>query len=661
MKKKGLLPRLALNGILRNSSTYLPYIGISVFAMFTYFVFDIIINNKIMTTLPRATYAHMLMMVGFVLLGIIMVPFLYYTNSFLIKRRKKELGLYSILGMEKKHIGILMLIETLIMYAIVVICAIVLGLLFSRLIFLLLLNLTKLPVEASFSISGKAIAHTILFYAVISAINLFTNLVQVGKANPTELMSESKKGEKEPKRIQQLALGGVLLLGYGYYIAISSQVDASIFTNFFLAVFLVVMGTHFLFTSGSIAFLKRLKSNKRLYYRSGNFIAISGMIYRMKKNAASLVNICIFATMVLITMICTVSLYLGIPKIQNFMYPYDIEIEFKENVFTDKKDWQQEVETLAKNEGVTIESFHTYEYARLNIVKKDDKILIKDDKADFRNMYQIRLIPLDSYNTLDSASYELEQGEVLVYSTGADYGMNKIRFINSAYQVKKEIKESSLKPKATNNVFSGMYFVIVPDRNAVEQIAAAYGVEISDNLKHVVEMKLQGDDAQKKAFSEKLNQLSSTQTGFAQYSDYADDIKDTEVMYGGLLFIGIFFGIIFMMCLLIIMYYKQITEGFDDQKNYEIMQKVGMSDLEVKRTIKKQVLQVFFIPLAGAILHTIVGMFMVINLMAAMFFFQINLIIACTIGVCVLFAIIYGISYKRTAKAYYRIVKQWGV
>ena len=314
-KHLSLLPRMAANNIRKNGQVYFPYLGVSIFAMFTYFVFDLVKSNDIMDTLPRAVYVTMLVGIGFSLLGIIMIPFLYYTNSFLIKRRKKELGLYSILGLEKKHIGIMMLYESLIMYVIVVVSAIVLGLIFSKLIFLLLLNLAKMPVEVEFGISIGAITDTLGFYAFITGLNLLVNLIQVGKANPVELMSDSKRGEKEPKLIWLWSVIGVAALVLGYQMAVNAQLDSMIFTDFFLAVFLVIIGTYFLFTSGSIASLRFLKGRKKFYYRPENFITISGMLYRMKKSAASLSNICIFSTMVIITVVCTTAVYMGMDVI----------------------------------------------------------------------------------------------------------------------------------------------------------------------------------------------------------------------------------------------------------------------------------------------------------------------------------------------------------
>jgi putative ABC transport system permease protein len=661
MKKKGLLPGLAYNAIKKNSFTYVPYIGISIFVMFTFFVFDLIIHNDVMKTIPRAGYAFALMYIGFILLGIILVPFLFYTNSFLIKRRKKELGLYSILGMEKKHIGIMMLMETLMIYVVVVAGALLLGLIFSKAVFLLLLNLANLPVNAAFSISGRAIVDTVIFYAVISAVNLLANLIQVGKANPTELMSESMKGEKEPKYILVWTVAGILTLGYGYYLAVTSKVNNSIFTNFFLAVFLVVFGTYFLFTSGSIAFLKRMRANKGFYYRSSNFVSISGMIYRMKKNAASLVNICIFSTMVMITIICTVSLYLGIPGVQKLRYPYDIRVDFKKASLTDFKGWKNKQKTLARENGIGIEDDYAYENLPIKIVKHGNHIVKNDGTASDKYVYEMCFMTLDTFNGLESTSYRLGKGEVMIYSTGLDYGSNTIDFMGNTYHVKRKIARSILDPKENSYLMDTTYYIIVPDQKSMGAIVNPFGVALSNDLKLTVKMNLRGEEGNKQTFSKNLKKLSISNPGLDQFTDYQGDRLEMESMYGGLLFIGIFFGIIFMMCVLIIMYYKQITEGFEDQKNFEIMQKVGMSDLEVKKTIKKQILQVFFIPLAGAIIHTMVGMFMVIQLMAAIRFFQTGLIVACEAGVCILFSLVYGICYKRTARTYYTIVKRMQV
>lgn len=669
--KMSLLPRMAVNNIRKNGSTYFPYIGVSIFAMFTYFVFDLILKNDVMQTLPKAFYATVLITIGFVLLGIIMVPFLYYTNSFLIKRRKKELGLYSILGLEKKHIGIMMFWESLIVYTIVMAGAIALGLLFSKLIFLLLLNLVRMPVDVAFSISPAAIADALLFYAFVTGLNLFVNLVQVGKARPVELMSDSRRGEKEPKHIAIWTVLGALSMGAGYYLAASSKLDGMIFMNFFLAVFLVIVGTYFLFTSGSIALLRFLKKRKSYYYRADNFVTVSGMLYRMKKNAASLSNICIFATMVIITVICTVSVWLCTDSIIRFMRPRNFEISFmgrqEENALklevtepAEKDAFRQELEKLATENGVTLTDFLEREFVAIDAYKEKEhfRTVEAENRFDYANWYDVDLMTVDAYNRMENTGMSLAEDEVLVFTTGPDFGEPEISFGSFTFRVKEELKQCSVRKKAQANSFNARYLVVFAGEEQLRSVAADFGVNADSALVFQMAFTPVGDDTSVNAFAEKMNTLFGEKEGFAGITDYREDITDLESMYGSLLFIGIFFGAIFLICLLIIMYYKQVTEGFEDQKNFEIMQKVGMSDEEIRRTIRKQILLVFTLPLAGAILHTIVGMKMVMALMRAIGCFEIGLMMWCTVAVCALFAFVYSICYRRTSTAYYRIVRK---
>lgn len=682
--KMSLLPRMAVNNIRKNGSTYFPYIGVSIFAMFTYFVFDLILKNDVMQTLPKAFYATVLISIGFGLLGIIMVPFLYYTNSFLIKRRKKELGLYSILGLEKKHIGIMMFWESLIVYTIVMVGAIALGLLFSKLIFLLLLNLVRMPVDVVFTISPAAIVDALLFYAFVTGLNLFVNLIQVGKARPVELMSDSRRGEKEPKHIALWTVLGALTMGAGYYLAASSKLDGMIFMNFFLAVFLVIVGTYFLFTSGSIALLRFLKKRKSYYYRADNFVTVSGMHYRMKKNAASLSNICIFATMVIITVICTVSVWLCTDSIIRFMRPRNFEISFvgrqdenalKQEVseFAERDALRQEVpdlaerdalrrelEELAAEEEVTLADYLGREFVAIDAYKEKEhfRIVEEEDRFDYANLYDVDLMTVDAYNRMERTCMRLAEDEVLVFTTGPDFGEPEISFGSFVFHVKEELRECGVSKKAQGNSFNARYLIVFAGEEQLRNVAADFGVDADNALVFQMAFTPEGEDISVNAFAEKVNSLFSGKEGFAGIIDYRGDITDLESMYGSLLFIGIFFGAIFLICLLIIMYYKQVTEGFEDQKNFEIMQKVGMSDEEIRRTIRKQILLVFTLPLAGAILHTIVGMKMVMALMRAIGCFEIGLMIWCTVAVCALFAFVYSICYRRTSTAYYRIVRK---
>ncbi len=652
-----LLPRMAANNIRKNGQVYFPYIGVSVFAVFTYFVFDLIRKNDIMYTLPRAAYATVLVTIGFGLLGIIMVPFLYYTNSFLIKRRKKELGLYSILGLEKKHIGFMMFYESLFIYLVVVAAAILMGLIFSRLIFLLLLNLAKLPVEAEFTIKIGAVTDTLIFYAFITGLNLFVNLVQVGKSNPVELMSDTRRGEKEPRLIGIWSVAGLAALILGYRMAINARLDSTVFGAFFAAVLLVIIGTYFLFTSGSIAVLRFLKKRKGFYYRSENFITVSGMLYRMKKSAASLSNICVFSTMVIITVVCTVAVYLGMDAILSSGFSREFEIYFFGNDRVDGKVLQEGAAELAMQNQVILQDELAYSYVEINAYQEGDVLKTEGKPYDYSGWKSLKLMTQEEYNLLEGTEEVLRPGEVLFFSEGADFGRDSVMFEELEYPIRKELRESKIARKLPENEFADVYLIVFANREDLDKVCQIYAMDGFQNISYLYGFLPKGTQENLDHFSQELEAYVSGLAGFAQYVDHRDNMKEQESMYGGLLFIGIFFGSIFLICLLIIMYYKQITEGYEDQKNFEIMQKVGMGDGEIRRTIKKQIRMVFILPLIGAVLHTAAGMQMVYMLMGAIGFFEKELLAVCTLSGCMVFAIVYSLSYRRTSMAYYRIVK----
>ena len=657
-KYTSLLPRMAITNIRKNASTYLPYMFVSTFAMFTFFVFDLLLKNDVMRNLPKGAYTLVLISIGFVLLQIIMVPFLYYTNSFLIKRRKRELGLYSILGLEKKHIGIMMFWESLALYGIILAAAILLGLVFSRLVFLLLLNLAKLPVNVEFTISPRAISDTALFYAFITGLNLLVNLIQVGKSNPLELMSDSRKGEKEPRFILPWSILGLLAAACGYYLALKAQLESKVFMDFFLAVFLVVIGTYLLFTSGSIAALRFLKRQKKFYYRSENFVTVSGMLYRMKKSAASLSNICIFSTMVIITAVCTVVVYLDMDNIVSSNFRREFEISFFGSDIMDEDALTQKTAGLAEQHQIQIQDELAYTYVKIRPIKEGNVFRLRGEGNNSHdNTSSIQLMTLATYNQMEETEARLAPDEVLLYSTGPDFSFDTVRFLDAEYRIKEELSACKVDKKTPNNLLSIDYFIVFADEEQMSRVSALFLMDSTQSASYFYGFQPVGAEGDKDVFSRELEQYASGQPGFAQYRDYREQMSDEESMYGGLLFIGIFFGAIFLICLLIIMYYKQLTEGFEDQKNFEVMQKVGMSDGEIRRTIRKQISMVFGLPLIGAICHTAVGMRMVYMLLGSIGFFEMSLLIACTAGGCLVFAALYSVSYKRTSMAYYRIVR----
>lgn len=662
MNRWKLLPRMALKGVIQNGTVYYPYLMAGIFSAFTYFVFSSILYNDLIETLPRSEYAWMMLAIGRALLVIILIPFLYYTNSFLIKQRKREFGIYSILGLEKRHIGAMMLCETLMIYLMVILGGICLGSVLAKLLFLLLLKLSGLPVEVKFVFTWQAFKDTILLFLVIFLFQLICALVQIGKLKPVELLSGSKKGEKQPRWIGFYGILGLVILAMGYGISITSELDSMVFMNFFLAVFLVVGGTYLLFTSGSILLLRLLKKNKNFYYKPENFVTVSGMLYRMKKNAASLANICIFSTMVIITLVCTFALYLGLGGMTRFSHPYDIRADFGAgDISLDQIEGQ--VHELSEKYGIEAERVDVYDFMRLSCGRSGNQ-LVQESQTEFQENYGVYLLTLEDYNRLEGENKTLEEGQVLFYSSGEDFGFAQIDFMGIPMEVKEELGSMFPFPKAGKNNFGAELVIIVKDKAAREQLAEAFG-----RINGVTDMEafldsaclragvlLKGKDEFKQAFAKELSDWLQRQEGFTSWQNGLDARAVMKSMYGGLLFIGIIFGIIFFMCMLLAMYYKQISEGYEDQGSFAIMQKVGMSDKEIKNTVHRQILLVFFLPLAGALMHTAAGMFMVNNLMAALGLFHNSLIAGCTIMVALIFIFVYGISYLRTARTYYRIV-----
>lgn len=663
MNKWKLLPRMAVKGVNQNGTVYYPYLMAGIFSVFTFFVFSSILYNDLIATLPRSAYAWMLLAIGRVLLGVILIPFLYYANSFLVKRRTREFGLYSILGLEKRHIGVLLFCETLLVYMIVTVGGIVLGSVLAKLLFLLLLKLTGLPVDAKFVFTWQAFRDTILFFSVVFLINLVYALVQIGRSKPVELLSGSKKGEKQPRWIGFYGILGIVVLGMGYAISITSEIDSMIFMDFFLAVFLVVAGTYLLFTSGSVLVLRLLKKRKSFYYKSQNFVTVSGMLYRMKKNAASLANICIFSTMVIITLVCTITLYLGLDGITHFDYPYDISAGFGAGDIS-RDEVEGKVVELSGKYGIEAERVDIYDFMRFSCSLNETQLVKETPDADYQDRYAVYILTLEDYNRLEGENKTLDDGQVLLYSSGEDLGFEQVDFMGVPMEIREEIGNMFPFPKAGRSNFGAEFVIIVKDKAAQDKCAEAFGringvtdmEAFLDSGYQRVGVVLAGKDEFKQDFVKELSEWMQGQEGFSSWSNGLEERADIKSMYGGLLFIGIIFGIIFFMCLLLVMYYKQISEGYEDQGSFAIMQKVGMSDKEIKSTIHRQILLVFFLPLLGALMHTAAGMFMVNNLMAALGLFNDRLMAGCTLMVALIFVLIYGISYLRTAKTYYRIV-----
>ena len=429
---KSIYSKLAVTNIKNNRKTYLPYILTAVLTVMMYYIMDALARNKSVgdgTLRMCLNYA----------LGVIIVfavIFLFYTNSFLIKRRKKEIGVYNILGMGKRHIAKMLAVESLITAAASIVTGLVSGIIFSRLMYLMLLKLLHYNVNMAFEISPVSVVRTIVFFAAIFALTLFYNLMQIHLANPVELLRGGNQGEKEPKTKILMTIFGVVTIGVGYYIAITTESPLQALMLFFVAVICVILGTYALFTAGSIALLKALRKKKSFYYKTKNFTSVSGMIYRMKQNAVGLANICILSTMVLVMISTTVSLYAGMDDIMNTRFPE----QFKVTNYAASAEGMEKTDRIIKEEtekaGVTIKDIISYRSGEMSAILEGDKVKLKEDGSyDMNDMVELSVIPLEDYNIYEKADVSLKDDEILVYMTGRTYGKERIQIGSRQFKV----------------------------------------------------------------------------------------------------------------------------------------------------------------------------------------------------------------------------------
>ena len=522
----------------------------------------------------------------------------------------------------------------------------VFGIIFGKLMYLLLLKILHNSVDMQFSVNGTAIVQTVILFAGIFLLTYLYNILQIQLVNPVELLHGGNQGEKEPKSRWLLVIVGVAALGNGYWIALTTEAPLEVLLKFFVAVVCVIIGTYALFIAGSIVVLKILRKNKAYYYNPKHFTSVSGMIYRMKQNGAGLANICVLSTMVLVMVSTTVSLYAGMEDILDSRFPRDVSIVCKQA----DVDHEEIIERLLKEQcekaGVKITDRVWYRYGSMNAVLKGDKLENVDQYYPDNHFYYVEMMTQDEYNRIEKRNVSLEEQEILTYTTNSKCGKKEINIAGRNYQVKKELSEMTSQPKSTAEMYNTLYIVF----------ANAEQIERIEPFSYADKFNLKGDDGKQK---EALEQI---QNEF--YEKIPDGMMESRMLsrssfyelYGGLFFIGIYLGSMFIMATVLIIYYKQISEGYDDRERYQIMQKVGMSKKEVKRSIRSQVLSVFFLPLIVAVIHVAVAFKVMTKILGVLNLTNVSLFAVCTIITIAVFAVFYIIVYSITAKEYYRIV-----
>lgn len=670
---KGIFSRLAKQNIRNNKSTYIPYMITCIFCIAMIYMMEFLRDCPTLDQAVRqADEVRMIVFTGEIVVEIFCIIFLIYSNSFLMKRRQKEIGLYNILGLERNHIGIVMFLETIITSIGSLAGGIAAGIIGSKLALLLLLKLLHIPSVLGFYISVKGIFTCLFMFGIVFLMILFLNLAKIHLSRPVELLRGNNTGEKEPAAKWLMALIGFICLGAGYYLAVTTESPIKAITIFLLAVILVMAGTYLLFTAGSIVILKFLRRRKSFYYRTGNFISISGMLYRMKQNAIGLASICILSTGVLLMISMTVSIYFGMNDIMLNRYPYDVDMSVTS---ISEDECQTAIEAFEKaiaDNKVPVEKSVEEIYLDIVCSKNGDQILIKPANT-IRNSDSVLVLSLlnqAEYERLTGISANLNDGEIFTWYPSA-VQKDSVTVDETEFTVKKWLDKNPL--TCGEDAVSDNAVLVVTDEDfkkfdemRTEMYKGVSSAPAGEDLTLHLGLDITGSETDKIDFGTPVMEVVKDlkkNGGLSENSWITSGIRQQEYESyyadnGSLLFIGIFLGSLFLMGTAMIIYYKQISEGYEDQKRFEIMQKVGLSRREVRSSVRRQILMVFFLPLLMAMLHITMAFPMIRRMLLLFGMTNTKLFIGCTAGTVLIFAVVDGLIYLMTARSYYHIVER---
>lgn len=655
--RKGFFPRLALSGIRKNRSIYYPYILTAVLTTAMMYIMGSLQNAS---TDYSGTLSFSLQL-GIVVTSVFSVVFLFYTNSFLMRRRKKEFGLYNILGMEKRHLARLILWETALMLVISLALGLAAGVLLDKLMHLALSRLVGQTASLTFALSPGAMRYTAVLISLTFVLILVNSVRQVYFARPVELLRSAEVGEREPKARWLLGLLGLASLGTGYWLSATVKDAGAMILFFFVAVLLVIAGTYLLFTSGSITLLKVLRKNRRYYYQPDHFISVSGMIYRMKQNAVGLANVCILSTMVLVMVFSTLSLWLGMEDTLNSCLRSDIDVR---TASADVSALEAAVDETLRQAGASREDTWTYRYLSFSALPTADGfasvVSFTENDALFGNPATFQAMPLEDYNRMLGRNETLAPGEILLECTRGSFAGDTLRLLDETFAIKARIDDGLGAGQALASIYD--YYCLVVDsmdtlRRLDDQQRAAYGSHAS-GIFTTMSFYLSPASPELSRTVAALLRDGAQENGFTSVAERGELRENLMTLYGGLLFVGLFLGLLFTMAMILIIYYKQITEGYEDRERYRIMRKVGLSRREIRRSISSQILIVFFLPLAAAGLHVTFAFPGIVTMFRALSMTNMTLIAGCALGSFAGFAALYGAVYLLTARVYYRIVSE---
>ena len=659
-----LTNKLAISNLIKNRKLYYPFaLSVILAVTISYLFYSLAFNPKIVD-LRGASAIQFTLQLGLVVVTLASAIIVLYANSFVMKNRSKELGVYGMLGLEKRHLIGMTFKELLIFGLVTVTAGIGIGALFDNLIFALLLKLAKMKVELAATFQWSVVLSILIVFGLIFLVLVSLNALRIIRMDALQLSREKAKGEKKGRFLVLQTLVGLIALGSGYYLAQSVKDPISATLTFFIAVMLVIVATYLLFNAGITVFLQLLKKNKRYYYQPNNLISVSNLIFRMKKNAVGLATIAILSTMVLVTMSAATSIYNGSENIKNIMYPHDFDVKGQH---VEVEDLDKLLTQYASEKNLTISNKDVLNYASFGLSSQEGTKLTTFEKG------QNNVMPKTVFLVFDQKDYEKMTGQKLNL-TGNEVGLwarndqlkgqKAFSLNNQDYTIKEAIQQDFVMNHVSNQyvlLVSDYNYLVVPNlQNFLEQYqdSAIYtqfygGMDVTASQEE--QLKLSDDfDAYVNNFS---HNLKSEDAMVYNGTTKTDAIAEMNALFGGILFIGIFLSIIFMVGTVLVIYYKQISEGYEDRERFVILQKVGLDQKQIKQTINKQVLTVFFLPVIFAFLHLAFAYHMLSLILKVIGVVDTAMMLSVTLSICGIFALIYVLIFMITSRSYRRIVQ----
>ena len=676
-----LYPKLAWDGIRKNKRFYLPYILTCIGMIMMFYIIHYLAAMQTLSNMPGGDSMKTILGFGVWVIVLFAAIFLFYTNSFLMRRRQKEFGLYNMLGMGKNHLSILLFWENLILFIISMFLGLLGGILLSKMAELFLTMLIGGEVTYTLRIDMEAFKDTWIIFISIFVLIFTKGLFQIRTSSAIALIKSENYGEKPPKANYLLGIAGIIILAVAYYIALSIKSPLTALSWFFIAVCMVIIATYLLFICGSVMLCKLLQKNKNYYYKPNHFVSVSSMAYRMKRNGAGLASICILSTMVLVIMMGSGSLYVGKEDSLNTRYPHDFTIsvdyltEGDSQLYSKEKEdaFYAQIDNVLNNLNVPIQNKETSLSTNVTGLLYNGKLILDPYTVDSANtdtmeyVTQIYLVSLDEYNQSMDTQKTLNKNEVFIYCVRRTYDNSTITLSDGTTLTVKEQLSNMMNTGESAMLIIPSVFIVTND---IDSLIKSFNKELGDmpqkylcRLESSYLFDTDLSDKQQIELSQEIHKqiIELDSSDNSQYYSYSIECKAQERdefygTFGGIFFLGIFLSIIFLSATVLIIYYKQITEGYEDEARFEIMRKVGMTAQDIRTSINSQMLTVFFLPLAIAAIHTAFAFSIVQKLLAIFNLYNTTLSLMVTLVTIVIFGIFYGIVYKITSNAYYTIV-----